>query len=320
MRKTTKMWLIIAASLVFAGCIIIGSVMGVLNWDFAKLSLNKYETNKHEVFDNFSAISMNTDTADITFAPSENGSCSVVCYEQEKVTHSVFVKEDTLVIKVVDSRKWYEYIGINFGKPKITVYLPKTDYTGLAIKEDTGDVVMPQGFRFENVDVALSTGDVYFSSSASGLVKIETSTGNIHMEKASAGALDLSASTGEITVSDIACEGDINIQVSTGKTRLTNTVCNNLTADGNTGDIFLEKTIAKGQLRIERSTGDVKFDGCDAAEIAVKTDTGDVSGSLLTDKIFVTKTDTGRVDVPETMTGGKCKIETDTGNIKIKIA
>ena len=72
-------------------------------------------------------------------------------------------------------------------------------------------------------------------------------------------------------------------------------------------------------LLIKRSTGDVKFDGSDAAEIFIKTDTGDVTGSLLTDKVFITQTDTGNIDVPKTVNGGRCEISTDTGDIKISV-
>ena len=57
----------------------------------------------------------------------------------------------------------------------------------------------------------------------------------------------------------------------------------------------------------------------DAAELEISTDTGDVKGSLLTEKVFITRSDTGRIRVPETVTGGKCKITTDTGNIEIEI-
>ena len=62
----------------------------------------------------------------------------------------------------------------------------------------------------------------------------------------------------------------------------------------------------------------MKFDSSDAAEIYVRTSTGDVAGSLLTDKVFMTQTDTGNVGVPQTITGGKCEIHTDTGDIQIK--
>ena len=68
---------------------------------------------------------------------------------------------------------------------------------------------------------------------------------------------------------------------------------------------------------IKRSTGDIRFDNSDATEIFVETDTGNVTGSLLTDKVFITQTDTGNVNVPKTVTGGRCEITTDTGNIKI---
>jgi hypothetical protein len=44
-----------------------------------------------------------------------------------------------------------------------------------------------------------------------------------------------------------------------------------------------------------------------------------VKGSLLTDKIFFAKSETGRVIVPESMTGGRCEIKSDTGDIKITV-
>ena len=49
------------------------------------------------------------------------------------------------------------------------------------------------------------------------------------------------------------------------------------------------------------------------------TDTGDVRGSLLSEKVFIVNTDTGRKEVPDTITGGRCEITTDTGDVKITI-
>ena len=95
--------------------------------------------------------------------------------------------------------------------------------------------------------------------------------------------------------------------------------CANLYSKGNTGRLNLTNVTAAGEFHIERDTGDVHFEGCDAEAIFVKTDTGNVTGSFRTDKVFLTKTDTGRVDVPKTITGGRCEITTDTGNIKISV-
>ena len=106
--------------------------------------------------------------------------------------------------------------------------------------------------------------------------------------------------------------------VTTGKTDIDNVSCRNLFSDGDTGNITLKNVIAAEKFDIERDTGDVKFEDCDAAEISVETDTGDVTGNFLTDKVFLTETDTGRIDVPKTVTGGRCEISTDTGDIKIR--
>ena len=111
----------------------------------------------------------------------------------------------------------------------------------------------------------------------------------------------------------------INLLVSTGKTSLTDVQCKKLTTTGDTGDIALEKVIATENLTIKRTTGDVTFEHCDAEEISVITDTGKISGSLLTDKVFIAETNTGRINVPKTTSGGICEIKTDTGDIKITI-
>ncbi len=258
MRKTTKIWLIIAVSLVLVGCIVFGTVMSVIKWDFKKLSTVKYQTNFYEITENFNDISIKTDTADVIFAVSDDGKCKVGCYEGKKEKHFVNVYENTLVINVVNEKSWYDYIGINIGTPKITVYLPKTEYNSVVIN--------------------LSTGD-------------------ISLENLSVGSLDFKVSTGDVDLKNIQC--------------------NSILSSGSTGDITLKDVIAKEKFSIKRSTGDVKFYGCDAGEITVETDTGDVSGSLLSEKVFVTKTSTGKISVPNTVTGGKCEIKTSTGDIKI---
>lgn len=318
MGISTKFWLVTAIALVVIGIIVFAVIMSGYNWDFSELSTVEYEKNTFEIDEEFDSISINTDTSDIIFVISDDV-CKVECYEQKKVKHSAKVIEGRLNIDVTDNREWYEYIGINFGSPKITVYLPHNEYISLVIKESTGKIEIPKDCKFEEVDISLSTGDVNFLASAKDLVKIKTSTGNIYAENISAGALELSASTGKITVLNATCEGDIKINVSTGKISLSDAVCKSLISNGSTGDILLKNVIANEEFSIKRSTGNVRFDGSDAAEICVVTDTGDVTGALLTDKVFITKTDTGSIDVPKTVSGGKCEIITDTGDIRINI-
>lgn len=318
MKKTTK-WLIAAGALVLAGCLLFGGVMSALKWDFTKLATVRYVTNTHELDDTFRDISITTDTADVSFALSDSGKCTVECREQEHATHSVTVEDDALVIRINDRRTWNDYIGIFLDAPRITVYLPEAQYRALSIHGTTGKAGIPRNFTFENAKIALTTGSAAYRATTSGVVQIQTTTGSIQVENLSAGSLALSTTTGAVTASAVTCKGDVTVNVTTGGTHLTGISCQSLISKGTTGGISLDSLIAENRLSIERTTGAVKLNGCDAGEISVKTTTGSITGTLLSEKVFLTDTATGSVDVPKTATGGKCQLKTSTGSIKMKI-
>ena len=283
------------------------------------ITINKLEINEYKINDNFNDIEIITDTSDIEFIVSESFNSLIVCNEYENGKHSVNVEGNNLLIKVNDNRKWYEYIGINFSTPKITIYLPKNEYGKLSIKSNTGDINISSNFKFKSIDILEDTGDVKNYASVDGNIKIKTSTGNIRVENLEASMIDLFTSTGKVNITDVNSINDIKINIDTGKTNMVNVNCKNLLSKGDTGNIFLENVIAIEKFSIERNTGDIKFKDCDASDIFMKTDTGNVKGNLLTDKVIFATSSTGKVDVPKIMADEKCEIITDTGNIKINI-
>lgn len=316
MSKKTKRWLMIGASLVLAGTLLFVGVMAMFRWDFSKLQKNKFETHTYDITDSYKNICIATDTADVEFVASEDGTTRIVCYEQKKLTHQVYVQEDTLMIQVVDARAWYDYIGINFGTPKLTVYIPwQVVYGDLVLAGDTGDLQIPRAFLFKNMDISLSTGDVVSQAQCVGPVKVETSTGHITLENVNAQSLDLTVSTGNVTLSKVECQEDISIGVSTGETKLTDVTCRNFTTTGSTGDVQMENVTVTEKITFKRSTGDIVLDGCGAQEIEGETDTGDVSGNLHSTHIYIVDTNTGKIIVPESTEGGKCRITTSTGDV-----
>ena len=319
MNKKTKKWLIAAAFLTIIGSVIFAAIMTSFDWDFSKLSTVNYQKNSHIISEEFSGISIDTDTADITFVLDPEGNSYVACLDIENALHTVDVQNGILTIRQNDEREWYEYIGFGVEKPSITVYLSQSQYDSLQINESTGDVLIPKGLTFRSINISVSTGDVENHASSLENIKIKASTGDIYVEGVTAKSISLSVSTGAVTVSDVICQEDVTITVSTGKTNMTNVGCKNVISSGDTGNMILNHVVAAEKLSLERTTGDITFNGCDAGEILVKTDTGDVTGCLLTDKVFLAQTDTGNVDVPKTSTGGKCEISTSTGDIKIII-
>lgn len=319
MDQTIKVWLIVGAALVILGLLIFTVVMSLNHWDFTKLGTVKYVTNTHTIQQAVTDIFIETGTADILFGVSDDNTCKVVCQEPENMKHAVDLEDGILTVRSVDERKWHELIGISAGHSQVTVYLPQREYGALTVKASTADVALPRELRFENVQITLSTGDVSSFAAVTQTAKIKTSTGKIWVEGIAPEALELSATTGHITVSDVACRGDVTVAVTTGKVRLTDMTCRNLRSTGNTGDLSLSNVVASGSFDLKRSTGDILFTKCDAAEITVKTDTGDVTGSLISEKVFIAQTSTGHVKVPKTATGGRCDISTNTGDIEFQI-
>ena len=329
-------YLKIATILVILGLVIFLAVMIFNGFNFGKMFNKDYQTNTHNITDSFKDILLSVDTADIVFLKSSDGKCKIECYEEANGKHTATVENNTLNIKV-NEKKWYQHL-FNFGTPKLTIYLPENVYNNMSITADTSDIEIPKDFFFNSIDIDLSTGDVKNYASAKENIKIKastgdvqsygsaeeginitTSTGDITVDNISSAQISLTASTGKITASKINCSGRFETEVDTGKTILTDVKCESLNSVGTTGKINLTNVIANEKIYIERDTGDVEFDRMDAGEIFIETSTGDVKGSLLSDKIFIVDTSTGKKDVPETTSGGKCKITTSTGDIFINI-
>ena len=319
MKNSTKIWLFAALSLVLIGCIIFVASMSTLNWDFENLSTSKYETNHYEIAESFENISISTDTADIVFVPSDSSVCRIECYELTNKRHSVIVTDGTLSVNINAFTSLIKNIGINFGTPKLTVFLPADEHGALNITASTGELNIGGDFKFESIDISKTTGDIISSASAYNGIKIKATTSDITIKNITADKIDVSVTTGTVAVSGADCRGELLVKCTTGKSVLADVTCKSFISDGTTGDISLRNLLATQTLSITRNTGDVELNACDAGEIFIKTTSGDVEGNLLTEKSFITQTTTGKIEIPRTASGGNCEITTTTGDIEIEI-
>lgn len=354
----TKRSTVFSIAVIVIGIVLMTVSLVSCGFDFKSLDSKDYVTNTHEITESFSGISIVSDNADITIVPTDSENASVVAFDRKKMTHEVSVKNGDLTIEIDDERKWYDHVNLfSFSTPAITVYLPLSEYGALSIDTDTGDVTIEKGFTFGGIDIKLSTGDVRCHSSSSDFIKIDADTSDVFVSDISAKDVSISISTGDVdlnrctfasinsrtstgdqSASALSIENDFTVEVSTGDTNIEDVDCKSFTSIGSTGEISLKNVTATETLSIERrsgdvdlecctagylsvktSTGDVEFDRSDAGEIYAKTSTGDVEGTLLTSKIFITSTNTGKIRVPSSTEGGKCEITTDTGDIEITV-
>lgn len=310
-----KAVIIIASILLGAGLLIFigGLFMG------GSLKPMKSETKTQPVGESFTSIHIDTHEADVILAPSSDGTCSVEFAEAKKIKYTVSVKDDTLCIETLDERTWVDRL-FPIGHHSVIVHLPEASYQTLSVKCRTGELEIAKDFIFDSIDIKNSTGNIKCAASANGRIRIEASTADIELENVKAEELWLTVSTGGITVNGAEIQKGVLLTVSTGRLEIDGLSCESLTSTGSTGRVTLRNLDVEHALWIERSTGDVNFENVDAETITVHTDTGDVTGTLRSAFYFVTETNTGKVRVPDTHSGGRCEIKTSTGDILIEIA
>ncbi|MBQ4121966.1 MAG: DUF4097 family beta strand repeat protein [Clostridia bacterium] len=298
--KKMKIWLIVAAALCAVGLTVWTISLVGVGFDFEKMDTVKEIEGVHYPDEDFDTIVAMLDTADIKFLPSEDGSVKVICYEREDVRHSVSVHDGRLVIRA-QNKPWYKQLfGFYFGREVITVYLPEYMMYTLTAESDTGDVTLGKSLSFASAKIETDTGDVTILSEVKGVLSLETDTGEVTLKNNSFNVIDMETDTGDVSLSSVNISGSIGILTDTG-------------------DVELDNTLVTGDINIETDTGDVSFERCDAANIYIVTDTGDVEGTLLSEKIFDVRSETGDERVPTGMVGGLCKVTTDTGDIEIRI-
>ncbi|MBQ6160739.1 MAG: DUF4097 family beta strand repeat protein [Oscillospiraceae bacterium] len=314
-----KIITILAVVAILLGLVLFVAKLVVNGFDFTALFGGKLETHTTELSGEFTDITISVSTASVKLAPSEDGTCRVVCAEPEKLRHVAEVRDGTLEVRVEDSRSWFDRIGIQLKQPELTLYLPAADYGTLRITTDTGSVSLPEGLRFRNAYLQSDTGSLELLSAVSDHVRLASDTGSLRLRGLSPVSVELSTHTGRVETEDVQAEGRVTVTVSTGRVSLTDLNCEFLDLSASTGDLSLKNVLVSGTMTAETSTGDVRLERCDAGALYIETSTGDVSGSLRTAKQFSVKTSTGTVRVPDSAPGGPCEITTSTGNVELEI-
>lgn len=319
MKKSIKTALVLAAILTACGLLLgtVGLMLG--HFDLTALSTVKYRSEAWDIDGEFGNISMQVGIADVEFLPSEDEGCHLSYTAPEGLSYTWSVQNNTLTVTQTDARAFWQYIGLGFGQTKMTLYLPKTCYTSLFVKTGAGSVTVPDTFCFDRIQIAGGTGEVNCAASAKDTIDIQVGTGEINLKQLSASKIILVSGTGAMTLEKISCD-TLQATSGTGEVSLCRVSAKELIrVKGNTGDICLTDTLSLGNMELEGGTAEVVLVRCDSEQINIRTGTGSVSGSLLSEKVFVTETGTGHISVPSSTSGGPCRVTTGTGSIHFTI-
>lgn len=319
MKSAKKTAIIIAVSFVVVGILLSFGALVAMDFDFTKMNTMTFQSKVYSIEESFTDIFIKDAECDVRLIPTQDGSCTVVCKESDQISHSVTVKNGRLTVERTDLRKWYERIGIYWGETEVLVYLPKTEYDRLSVSDVSGTVEIPKEFSFAQAEIDNTSGDVRFLASVQNKLSIKTVSGDIRIADNACPNVSAESTSGEILLSNMTAAETFRLKTVSGDIRIADIACQNVSAESTSGEILLSNVTAAETFRLKTVSGDVELRNCDAADLWIKTTSGEVSGTLLTEKVFLTDTSSGEVSVPKTTSGGKCEIKTTSGDIEIEI-
>lgn len=246
MKKSKKILLIVSVICILAGCAMMaGAWFRLVDMEPEELSTMKFEEKSHTITDTFSEIIINTSNSSIEILPSADGSCRVVCDDNEKLYHEVSVQKtengSLLYISQHNEWEWYETLGGLYWeeKPALKVYLPKTEYTILRADSGSGDITVAPDFSFHTVHTRSISGN--------------TSLSDMEVEN-----MMVYSSGGDIALRSIQVEQDAYLENVSGFTQVENLTASALTTFASSGDTVLEK-VSSGYLNMSTVSGHMRI-------------------------------------------------------------
>ena len=300
--------------LIVFGIILIGvTTLSLVNAFYLKST--KY-TGILQITENYTRIKLEINEADIILMPSTTKTSNMKYSANKLVTFDYEVIDGELIIKQIDNRKLYQR-AFNFTEYKIIIYLSNKDLNTLVINSVTGDCTINEGLIFNKVNIDATTADIEYYGGVKEDIFIKTTTGDIEIQNVSCNNLNTICTTGDVDLFNIYVNNNAEIKTSTGEVELDSFICNNLNIKVSTGDIELDKIKVSNEFTINGTTSDVSFNQLEAGSIYIKLTTGDVNGSLSKKMIFNISVKSGKINVPDSNSGGLCKIEITTGSVNI---
>lgn len=333
--KALKVALIVAAALVATGIITLTVAAIASGFDPTRLGNVSYIDTTHNVNEAFRSIEIDSGAADIFVVPTTDGTCRVVFHDidSDNIVHSVSVTDGCLTIVRQDKQPLR--FSFSFTAPQLTLYLPGDTYDELEVDSNSGRIDISVALKLNEAELETSSGAIsatqltvaheleaetssgrlYLADCTAAELRAHSSSGRVTLERMSCTDADVKTTSGSLGITDLTADGKLECESSSGAQRLEAVRCAELRAKATSGSIHADDLIASGPLAAETSSGGIRLDGCDAAELELTSSSGSIRGSLLSEKVYIATSSSGSVRVPDTRSGGVCRVRTSSGAI-----
>jgi DUF4097 and DUF4098 domain-containing protein YvlB len=222
-------------------------------------------------------------------------------YRPDKVDFTITVPVETSVYLVTDlgdlsvsGTEGDVHLDTNFGRIEVI----KVTGGDIDVRSDFGEIKL-ENVEAGEIEARSNAGEITFESvRASGTVSVGTDFGELSFDGGTAGTLSVETNSGDVTVQDVNIEESISARSEFGQVKVVDVAAQSYDLDTNSGPITLEG-----------ATGPV----------TAHTDFGDVTVTDAREAILDLSTNSGNIEFAGTLGKGPHAIETDFGQIKLKL-
>lgn len=324
MKKSKKILLIVAAALILTGCITMGAAWGSLSkMSREEIAFIQFEEKTHTITEPFNDMIISTINSSIQILPSSDGSCRVVCDDNEKLYHQVSFQESeggtTLHIAQHNEWEWYETLGgLHWEEdPVLTVYLPQTEYEVMDAASGSGDITVAPDFRFRTLH-------------------LNSTSGNTTLTELEAEHLNVLSASGDILLRSVRVSEGVYLQNVSGFTRVENLTASELTTASSSGDTVLENAFSgylsvrtiSGVTRVhsgnfsdtsyfETSSGDIEIVDSVCGDQTLHSVSGNVALYNVRTSAMELRSTSGDLELQNVLSDGNAHCETVSGEITL---
>lgn len=215
--KNKKLYIVALIMALVGGIMMLVAAIKV-NFQLSQLNGDKNWQQKSDSFaPNVGKIAIDLDLADVILQPTEEKEIRAEYYESDETDYTFDIKNETLTIGIINSRKWWVP---SFGTPdktnKFVLFIPEDCIVDLDIITDLGSVEITD-LTFKNVTVesdlgTIRTKDIIVEKD----ISLEVDLGDIRFERVDfASDATLKTDNGKIYAKMLLAKEEYNIEVDT---------------------------------------------------------------------------------------------------------
>ena len=310
MKQKKSFWisLFVAGACILAGlaCIYVGHILGG-HKNMTLIDDRNMITVNHDAEGDFDRIRIDVIAANVELIPSEDEKCHVITKDSEYVEYTVYVVEDTLMIRATDTRAWYERLFTgSVSDRSVEVALPREEYKSLDVKTVSGRVNVNVRYTFsEDVTLTSTSGTIGTAAAISGHLEMYATSGNLYargfLNTVTARCVSGKISLGGKTVDGDCTVASADLETTSGSIVVTKATLQSLTAQTGSGSVIFEDLAVNEAISAETTSGSIRMNRvtCDSLNA---------------------ETTSGRIKLTDTVASGHIRAKTGSGAIRLERA